>query len=153
MPKQLSTSQKKEYINLATQSEKDEYLLKIKQGNEQVQATPIESTDTGQEQNVSTGFQQSDSNNGDVQQGDGTTAETGQQPEVEQQQAEPQQTVDKKQKAASLIQQLGLPKKQKAAEVNQDIYTPESQPMSSESTDAQDMRNIVTGKQIGRAHV
>ena len=58
---------------------------------------------------------------------------------MEQQQAEPQQTVDKKQKAASLIQQLGLPKKQKAAEVNQDIYTPESQPMSSESTDAQDM--------------
>ena len=58
--------------------------------------TPTESTDTGQEQNVSTGFQQSDSNNGEVQQGDGTAAETGQQPEVEQQQAESQQTVDKK---------------------------------------------------------
>src|SRR5690606_91393 len=68
MPKQLSTSQKKEYINLATQSEKDEYLLKIKQGNEQIQATPIESIESGQEQNDGSGVSKTQQNNQGVQQ-------------------------------------------------------------------------------------
>ena len=69
MPKQLSTSQKKEYINLATQSEKDEYLLKIKQGNEQIQATPIESIEQGREQNDGTGISETQQNDTAVQSG------------------------------------------------------------------------------------